>query len=165
MYLQATNASQGLVVGTNAPGYQSFVVSVGTGNTQVQLENDTLNFYEGGASVRKTAKFNQGADTIIGNGASGTGLLVGGAGVSRIRQIYHTRNTLVAGTATFSNTAIAADSRIMVSRFSPNASTAIGAGFKVSITPGTSYTVTAIKLDTTTETADVSTVDVLVISP
>ncbi len=165
MYLQATNSSQGLVVGTNAPGFQSFVVSVGSGDTQVQLESDTLNWYVGGGAVRKTGKLQQGADLIIGNGTDGTGLLVGGGGVSRLRHIFHTKNILSGGVATFSNSAVTTNSRIFISRASPNASSAIGVGFKYAIDPGVSYTVTSIRADTTTETADASTIDVLVINP
>jgi hypothetical protein len=72
--------------------------------------------------------------------------------------------TLSSGTVTVSNTTVTAVTRFQVTRVGKNSSTAIG-GFNVSATPGTSFVIDALKLDTTLETGDASTVNWFLTEP
>lgn len=72
------------------------------------------------------------------------------------------RATLVAGTVTINNTNIGSSDRIFVNRSSQNGSTAYGT-YLTSISAGTSFTITAKKSDTTTETNDTSIVDYFIV--
>ncbi len=95
---------------------------------------------------------------VIINGAAKQLRVHGGAVTDFIGQAV-----LVNGTVTVANTNIAATDRIFVTRSAKNASTAYGV-FITGITPATSFTITAAKTaDTTTETADVSTVDYFIV--
>lgn len=73
--------------------------------------------------------------------------------------------TLVAGTITINNTAVTANSLIFIQLINVNTSTAIGS-YRYTIVAGTSFTITSIKQNnaTTTETADVSTVQYWIIN-
>lgn len=73
------------------------------------------------------------------------------------------QTTLVAGTVTVANTNITAADKVFVTRHGINGSTALGV-FDISITPATSFTITALKTaDATTETNDVSIVDYFIV--
>lgn len=73
--------------------------------------------------------------------------------------------TLVSGTITINNTAVTANSLIFIQLINVNTSTAIGS-YRYTIVAGTSFTITSIKQNnaTTTETADVSTVQYWIIN-
>jgi lysophospholipase L1-like esterase len=73
--------------------------------------------------------------------------------------------TLTSGTVTVSNTRITASSRVRLTRQAKNASSAIGNLTLGTITAGTSFVITALKADGTTETGDASTVLWEIIEP
>ncbi len=95
---------------------------------------------------------------VIINGAAKQLRVHGGAATDFIGQL-----TLSTGAATVLNTNIAAGDKIFFSRQDINGSTGIGVEFKYVITPATSFVVTSIKADTTTEANDVSIVNYFIV--
>jgi hypothetical protein len=96
---------------------------------------------------------------IVLEGAASQLQIEGGAVTDFIGQA-----TLVAGTVTVANTNIAATDKIFLSREGVGASTALGV-LNVSITPGTSFTITSLDAGTpaNTETGDISTINYFIV--
>lgn len=73
--------------------------------------------------------------------------------------------TLVAGTVTVSNTSVAANSRIFLSRQAANSATGIGSLSLGTVTASTSFVINSLASDATVETGDTSIVAWLIIQP
>lgn len=130
-----------------------------TGNIVATAGNVTA-----GAAVSATTTVTAGTDLIS---TAGNLLLQGAAKQIRIEGGAVTdfvgTATLVAGTVTVANTNIAAADEIFVTRESVNGSTALGV-FDTSITPATSFTITARNpTDALTQTNDTSIVKYVII--
>jgi hypothetical protein len=90
---------------------------------------------------------------------AGASTFGGGTSIAKIR---HGNATLVAGTVTVTDTAITANSRIQVNRFTDGGT--LGDSYSVTRSAGASFTITS-KTANVTQTLDTSVVTYIIIEP
>ena len=181
-----SNIFQGLIANEDANGLISFLTiknSAGTtrgkigyrdnfigglqfsgdGNASINFGGDTVFLFAGG-SVYLTMTTSGSAFT--GAVTCSTTLAVAGAttlgGGTAIAKLRHGSATLVAGTKTVTDTAITANSRIWINRFTDGGT--LGDSYSITRSAGASFTITS-KTANVTATLDTSVVSYLIIEP
>ena len=181
-----SNIFQGLIANEDANGLISFLTiknSAGTtrgkigyrdnfiggiqftgdGNASMNFGGDTVFLFAGG-SVYLTMTTSGSAFT--GAVTCSTTLAVAGAttlgGGTAIAKLRHGSATLVAGTKTVTDTAITANSRIWINRFTDGGT--LGDSYSITRSAGASFTITS-KTANVTATLDTSVVSYLIIEP
>ena len=181
-----SNIFQGLIANEDANGLISFLTiknSAGTtrgkigyrdnfigglqfsgdGNASINFGGDTVFLFPGG-SVYLTMTTSGSAFT--GAVTCSTTLAVAGAttlgGGTAIAKLRHGSATLVAGTKTVTDTAITANSRIWINRFTDGGT--LGDSYSITRSAGASFTITS-KTANVTATLDTSVVSYLIIEP
>lgn len=91
-----------------------------------------------------------------------TGGLTVGSGGTVVTNLRHGNATLVAGTVTVTDTAITANSRIQVNRFTDGGT--LGDSYSVTRSAGASFTITS-KTANATQTLNTSVITYLIIEP
>lgn len=164
LYLNPTNTSQGVIMGTNSGTYNylAFAPSASTDRGMV-VNGATINTYQTSTGAAVATILNPGETTQIGNNTSGEGLQVSASG-SVYRLIRSGTATAVNGIVQVNDANVLSTSELIFTRVNKNASTALGVSYDTVITNAASFTITILKTDTTTETGDQSTIKWLMLN-
>ncbi len=164
LYLNPTNTSQGVIMGTNSGTYNYFAFAPSSsGNRGVLLTGSTFTSLATDTGSAATLILNPGETTQIGNNTSGQGLQVSASG-SKYRLIRSGTATAVNGIIQVNDANVLSTSELIFTRVAKNASTALGVSYDTIITNAASFTITILKTDTTTETGDQSTIKWLMLN-
>jgi len=157
LYLNPTNTSQGVIMGTNSGTYNYFASAPSSsGNRGVLLNGDTFTVLATDTGAASRLILNPSEITQIGNNTSGKGLQVSASG-SVYRLVRSGTATAVNGIVQINDANVLSTSEVVFFPTDINASTALGVSSSRVITNGVSVTITLLKADTTRETGDQST--------